>query len=145
MVSCHKLLAGGLLGGVERQVLGHSSSHYRDVLALPAAAALGWSVSVWVAHVQPSKPGELWGNGTYSLTLRGRHMCSLGSSRYWERWKPQAHLMQRRSSGTFSWENLEFLMTLCKLGFFFSLRPWACICVEATIEGISLFQWVGPF
>lgn len=144
MVSCHILLAGGLVGGVERQVLGHSSSHYSEILALPATAALGWSVSVRVAHVQPDEPGELWGNGTYSLTLRGRHICSLGSSRYWERWEPQAHLMQRRSSGIFSWENLKFLTTLCKLGFFFSLHPWACIFVEATTEGIALFQWVGP-
>lgn len=41
MISCHMLLAGGLLGRVERQVLGHSFSHYSKILALPATAAFG--------------------------------------------------------------------------------------------------------
>lgn len=41
---------------VERQVLGHGSSHYSENLALPARAALGWSIFVQVAHVEP---GEL--------------------------------------------------------------------------------------
>lgn len=138
MTSCHTLLAGGLLGRVKRQVLGHSFSHYSKVLALPATAAFGWSVSVLVAHVQPGEPGDHWGNGIFSLILGGSYMCSLGS--YSEQWDRQVHLMQRRNSGAFSWEILNFLMTLCKLRSFSSLHPQVCIFVEATRVSADLLK-----
>lgn len=89
MISCHTLLAGGLLGRVERQVLGHSFSHYSKIVALPATAAFGWSASVLVAHVQPREPGDLWGNGIFSLILGGSYMCSRGSCS--KQWHPQVH------------------------------------------------------
>lgn len=75
MISCHTLLAGGLLGRVERQVLGHSFSHYSKILSLPATAALGWSVSALVEHVQPASLGISEGM-EYSHSSSGGATCA---------------------------------------------------------------------